>query len=142
MHHQVFEQKLRSKPFSQRAYLAWKACLALVWVTQRLRHYMLAYQVWLLSRPDPLKYMFDIKSIIKCPDKYSSFRCPYMSVFMCVHTCAYRYVYKGTICDSSSSWENNLWRFLYVVCEFGDVFLYLLPVCAKSRMNFEVCKFS
>lgn len=28
-----------------------KACLSLVWATQRLRHYMLAYQVWLLSGP-------------------------------------------------------------------------------------------
>lgn len=30
-----------------------------VWATQRLRHYMLAYQVWLLSRMDPLKYLFE-----------------------------------------------------------------------------------
>ncbi|KAK0594537.1 hypothetical protein LWI29_010064 [Acer saccharum] len=36
-----------------------KACLSLVWATQRLRHYMLAYQVWLLSRMDPLKYLFE-----------------------------------------------------------------------------------
>ena len=36
-----------------------KACLALVWATQRLKHYMLAYQVWLLSRMDPLKSLFE-----------------------------------------------------------------------------------
>ena len=34
--------------------------LALVWATRRLRHYMTAYFVQLVSRLDPLRYMFDI----------------------------------------------------------------------------------
>ena len=34
-------------------------CLALVWVTQRLRHYMTEYSVHLISRLDPLRYLFD-----------------------------------------------------------------------------------
>lgn len=36
-----------------------KTCLALVWATQRLRHYMLAYPVKLLARMDLLKYLFE-----------------------------------------------------------------------------------
>ncbi|XP_026396083.1 uncharacterized protein LOC113290715 [Papaver somniferum] len=36
-----------------------KTCLALVWATQRLRHYMLSHSVQLLSRMDPLKYLFE-----------------------------------------------------------------------------------
>ena len=33
--------------------------LALVWATQRLRHYMTEYSVQLVSRLDPLRYLFD-----------------------------------------------------------------------------------
>ena len=36
-----------------------KACVSLVWVTQRLRHYMLAFSIQLISRMDPLKYLFE-----------------------------------------------------------------------------------
>ena len=35
-------------------------CLALVWATRRLRRYMTEYSVQLVSRLDPLRYMFDI----------------------------------------------------------------------------------
>ena len=34
-------------------------CLALVWATRRLRHYMTEYSVHLISRLDPLRYIFD-----------------------------------------------------------------------------------
>nr|CAN74716.1 hypothetical protein VITISV_033046 [Vitis vinifera] len=36
-----------------------RLCLALVWVTGRLRHYMTEYSVHLISRLDPLRYLFD-----------------------------------------------------------------------------------
>ncbi|XP_077215694.1 uncharacterized protein LOC143850321 [Tasmannia lanceolata] len=36
-----------------------KTCLALVWATQTLRHYLLSNKVLLLSRMDPLKYLFE-----------------------------------------------------------------------------------
>lgn len=36
-----------------------KTCLALVWATQRLRHYMLAHPVLLIARMNPLKYLFE-----------------------------------------------------------------------------------
>ena len=35
-------------------------CLALVWATQRLRHYMTEYSVQLVSHLDPLRFLFDI----------------------------------------------------------------------------------
>ncbi|RVW13146.1 Retrovirus-related Pol polyprotein from transposon 17.6 [Vitis vinifera] len=34
-------------------------CLALVWTTRRLRHYMTEYSVHLISHLDPLRYLFD-----------------------------------------------------------------------------------
>ena len=34
-------------------------CLALVWATRRLRHYVTEYFILLVSRLDPLRYLFD-----------------------------------------------------------------------------------
>ena len=34
-------------------------CLALVWATRRLRHYVTKYSILLVSRLDPLRYLFD-----------------------------------------------------------------------------------
>ena len=39
-------------------------CLALVWATRRLRHYMTEYSVHLVSRLDPLRYLFDRPALI------------------------------------------------------------------------------
>ncbi|XP_034689131.1 uncharacterized protein LOC117917002 [Vitis riparia] len=36
-----------------------RLCLALVWVIRRLKHYMIEYSVLLVSRLDPLRYLFD-----------------------------------------------------------------------------------
>ncbi|XP_034695730.1 uncharacterized protein LOC117921893 [Vitis riparia] len=36
-----------------------RLCLALVWATRRLRHYMTEYSVLLVSQLDPLRYLFD-----------------------------------------------------------------------------------
>ncbi|XP_070040325.1 uncharacterized protein [Nicotiana tomentosiformis] len=35
-----------------------RTCCALTWVAQKLRHYLLAYTTYLISRMDPLKYIF------------------------------------------------------------------------------------
>ncbi|XP_070053251.1 uncharacterized protein [Nicotiana tomentosiformis] len=35
-----------------------KTCCALTWVAQKLRHYFLSYTTYLISRMDPLKYIF------------------------------------------------------------------------------------
>ena len=34
-------------------------CLALVWATRRLRHYVKKYSILLVSRLDPLRYLFN-----------------------------------------------------------------------------------
>ena len=39
-------------------------CLALVWATRRLRHYMTEYSVHLVSRLDPLRYLFNRPALI------------------------------------------------------------------------------
>ena len=39
-------------------------CLKLVWATQRLRHYMTEYSVHLISRLNPLRYLFDRLALV------------------------------------------------------------------------------
>ena len=34
-----------------------KSCFALVWVEEKLRHIILQFQVWIVTRMDPLKYL-------------------------------------------------------------------------------------
>ena len=36
-----------------------KTCVALVWATRKLRHYMLAYKVLLIARMDHFKYLME-----------------------------------------------------------------------------------
>ncbi|KAJ9189416.1 hypothetical protein P3X46_000712, partial [Hevea brasiliensis] len=36
-----------------------KTCCALAWTANRLKHYMLNHQTWLISRMDPIKYVFE-----------------------------------------------------------------------------------
>ena len=36
-----------------------RTCYALVWVAHRLRQYMLSYTTWLVSKMDPVKYIFE-----------------------------------------------------------------------------------
>ncbi|KAK9017849.1 hypothetical protein V6N11_000850 [Hibiscus sabdariffa] len=40
-----------------------KLCCALVWVTNRLRQYMLYHTTWLISKLDPLKYMMEAPAL-------------------------------------------------------------------------------
>ncbi|XP_070016941.1 uncharacterized protein [Nicotiana sylvestris] len=35
-----------------------RTCCTLTWVTQKLRHYLLSYTIYLITRLDPLKYIF------------------------------------------------------------------------------------
>ncbi|XP_077232166.1 uncharacterized protein LOC143866923 [Tasmannia lanceolata] len=45
--------------YEQKYTILEKTCLALVWATQKLRHYLLSNRVLILSRMDPLKYLFE-----------------------------------------------------------------------------------
>ena len=36
-----------------------RTCCALAWATHRLRQYLLNHTTWLISKMDPIKYIFD-----------------------------------------------------------------------------------
>ena len=46
-------------PYEEKYLPLEKTCVALVWETRKLRHYMLAYKVLLIARMDPLKYLME-----------------------------------------------------------------------------------
>ena len=36
-----------------------KSCFVLIWAIQKLRHIVLPFQIWVVARMDPLKYLFE-----------------------------------------------------------------------------------
>uniref|UniRef100_A0A2N9F0S4 Uncharacterized protein n=1 Tax=Fagus sylvatica TaxID=28930 RepID=A0A2N9F0S4_FAGSY len=55
-----------SKKFTRpetRYMLVEKTCCALAWASKKLRQYMLYYTTWLISRMDPIKYIFEKPSL-------------------------------------------------------------------------------
>ena len=48
-----------------------KTCLALVWVAEKLKHYVSIYSVWLISRMDPIKYLFEKPALARKMSRWS-----------------------------------------------------------------------
>jgi len=42
-----------------------KTCCALAWAARRLRHYMINHTTWLISKMDPIKYIFEKPALIE-----------------------------------------------------------------------------
>ncbi|XP_070003730.1 uncharacterized protein [Nicotiana sylvestris] len=54
----VYHLSKKFTPYEERYSLLERTCCALTWTAQKLRHYFCAYTTYLLSRIDPLKYIF------------------------------------------------------------------------------------
>ena len=55
----IYYLSKRMLKYEMRYVMIERLYLALVWATRRLRHYMTEYSVCLISRLDPLRYLFD-----------------------------------------------------------------------------------
>ena len=55
----IYYLSKRMQVYEMRYVMIEHLCFALVWATRRLRHYMTEYSVHLISRLDPLRYLFD-----------------------------------------------------------------------------------
>ena len=55
----VYYLSKRFHDYKTRYTLIEKSCFALVWVLQKLRHIILPFQIWVVARMDPLKYLFE-----------------------------------------------------------------------------------
>lgn len=57
--HAIYYLSKSLLPYEQKYSPIERTCLAVVWATQKLRHYFLAHSIRLLARMDPLKYIFE-----------------------------------------------------------------------------------
>ena len=55
----IYYLSKRMLKYEMRYVMIERICLALVWAIRRLRHYMTEYSVILISRLDPLRYLFN-----------------------------------------------------------------------------------
>ncbi|KAL6324064.1 hypothetical protein AAG906_006335 [Vitis piasezkii] len=60
----IYYLSKRMLDYEARYVMIERYCLALVWATRRLRHYMTEYSVHLISRLDPLRYLFDRPALV------------------------------------------------------------------------------
>ncbi|RVW45515.1 Retrovirus-related Pol polyprotein from transposon 17.6 [Vitis vinifera] len=60
----IYYLSKRMLDYETRYVMIERYCLALVWATRRLRHYMTEYSVHLISRLDPLRYLFDRPALV------------------------------------------------------------------------------
>ncbi|WJZ81616.1 hypothetical protein VitviT2T_001450 [Vitis vinifera] len=60
----IYYLSKRMLDYETRYVMIERYCLALVWATRRLRHYMTEYSVHLISRLDPLRYLFDRAALV------------------------------------------------------------------------------
>ena len=60
----IYYLSKRMLDYEMRYVMIERFCLALVWATRRLRHYMTEYSVHLISCLDSLRYLFDRPALI------------------------------------------------------------------------------
>ncbi|WJZ81167.1 hypothetical protein VitviT2T_001021 [Vitis vinifera] len=60
----IYYLSKRMLDYETRYVMIERYCLALVWATRLLRHYMTEYSVHLISRLDPLRYLFDRPALV------------------------------------------------------------------------------
>ena len=60
----IYYLSKRMLDYETRYVMIERYCLALVWATRRLRHYMTEYSVHLISCLDPLTYLFDRPALV------------------------------------------------------------------------------
>ena len=56
---EIYYNSKKMLPYEEKYSPLEKKYVALVWATRKLKHYMLAYTVWLIARMDPLKYLME-----------------------------------------------------------------------------------
>ena len=61
--HTIYYLSKKFTEYESKYLLVEKMCCALAWTTQRLRQYLLYHTIWLISKLDPIKYIFEKPSL-------------------------------------------------------------------------------
>ena len=50
-------------PYEEKYKLVEKTCLIMIWATRKLRHYFQSYKIQVVSKIDPLRYLFQVPAL-------------------------------------------------------------------------------
>ena len=62
--HVIYYLSKKFTEYESKYPLVEKMCYALAWTAQRLRQYLLYHTTWLISKLDPIKYIFEKPSLL------------------------------------------------------------------------------
>ncbi len=90
-----------------------KTCCTLAWTANRLKHYVLNHKTWLISRTDPIKYVFESPFMLGRIAKWQVILSQYDIVYMT------RKAVKGSVIDDLLA-ENPIQDYEALDFEFLD----------------------
>ena len=65
--HAVYYLSKKFLPYEEKYNLVEKTCLIMIWATKKLRHYFQSYKIQVVSKIDPLRYLFQVPALTgKC----------------------------------------------------------------------------
>ena len=56
--HALYYLSKKFLPYEEKYNLVEKMCLIMIWATKKLRHYFQSYKIQVVSKIDPLRYLF------------------------------------------------------------------------------------
>ena len=61
--HVVYYLSKKFLPYKEKYDLVEKTCLIMIWATRKLRHYFHSYKIQVVSKIDPLRYLFQVPAL-------------------------------------------------------------------------------
>ena len=62
--HTVYYLSKKFLPYEEKYNMVEKTCLIMIWATRKLRHYFQSYKIQVVSKIDPLRYLFQVPTLI------------------------------------------------------------------------------
>jgi len=80
--HAIYYLSKRFTGCEQRYSMLERTCCALTWATHSLRQYMLSHTTWLISKIDPIKYIFEKLALTSRLARWKMLLSEYYIVYM------------------------------------------------------------
>ena len=61
--HAVYYLSKKFPPYEEKYDLVEKTCLIMIWAIRKLRHYFQSYKIQVISKIDPLRYLFQVPAL-------------------------------------------------------------------------------
>ena len=63
--HIVYYLSKKFLPYEEKYNLVEKTCLIMIWAIRKLRHYFQSYKIQVVSKIDPLRYLFQVPALTR-----------------------------------------------------------------------------